>query len=91
MILPGNGAMRTAQSFVTSKVIHFAYQSIIGLGPAVVPVLLESLVEQPQDWFWALAAIAREDAAEGIDNMEDAARAWLEWGKEAEELSGKPS
>jgi hypothetical protein len=81
-----------AQSFVTSKVIHFAYQSIIGLGPAVVPLLLESLAEQPQDWFWALAAIAREDAAEGVDSMEEAARAWLEWGRRPKGLLlGKPS
>jgi hypothetical protein len=69
------------ESFVTRKVMHFSYQSIIGLGPAVVPLLLESLAQEPRDWFWALAAIAREDAAEGTDNFEDAAMAWLEWGK----------
>jgi len=69
------------ESFVTRKVMNFSYQSIIGLGPAVVPLLLESLAEEPQDWFWALAAIAREDAAEGADSFEDAARAWLEWGR----------
>lgn len=68
------------ESFVTRKVMHFSYQSIIGLGPAVVPLLLESLAQEPRDWFWALAAIARGDAAEGADNFEDAARAWLEWG-----------
>lgn len=69
------------EAFVTRKVMHFSYQSIIGLGPAVVPLLLESLAQEPRDWFWALAAIAREDAAEGADNFEDAAMAWLEWGK----------
>ncbi len=68
------------ESFATRKVMHFSYQSIIGLGPAVVPLLLESLAQEPRDWFWALAAIAREDAAEGADNFEDAATAWLEWG-----------
>jgi hypothetical protein len=73
-------------SFVTHKVMHFAYQSIIGLGPAVVPLLLESLADDPRDWFWALAAIAREDPAEGIDNFHDAALAWLQWGASAKEL-----
>jgi hypothetical protein len=68
------------ESFVTRKVMHFSYQSIIGLGPAVVPLLLESLAREPRDWFWALAAIAREDAAEGTETFEDAAMAWLEWG-----------
>jgi hypothetical protein len=69
------------ESFVVRKVMHFSYQSIIGLGPAVVPLLLEALAREPQDWFWALAAIAREDVAEGADNFEDAAAAWLAWGK----------
>lgn len=69
------------ESFVVRKVMHFSYQSIIGLGPAVVPLLLESLAQEPQDWFWALAAIAREDVAEGVDSFDDAAAAWLAWGK----------
>jgi hypothetical protein len=74
------------ESFVTKKVMHFAYQSIIGLGPAVVPLLLESLAEEPRDWFWALAAISREDPAVGIDRFGDAARAWLQWGRGSKEL-----
>ena len=69
------------ESFVVKKVMDASYQSIIGLGRAVVPLLLESLAHEPRDWFWALAAIAREDPAEGIDNFDDAAAAWLEWGK----------
>ena len=79
------------ESFINRKAMHFAYQSIIGLGPAAVPLLLESLAQEPRDWFWALAAIAREDPAEGIDNFDDAARAWLEWGRTPKELPVAPS
>jgi hypothetical protein len=69
------------ESFLVKKAMHFSYQCIIGLGPAVLPLLLESLAEEPRDWFWALAAITREDAAVGIENSDEAAKAWLEWGK----------
>lgn len=37
--------------------MHPAYQQIIGMGPAVVPLLLNDLVRTRSHWFWALRAI----------------------------------
>ena len=38
-----------------------SYQRIIGLGSAVVPLLLRELERQPDHWFWALKAITGAD------------------------------
>ena len=35
----------------------FSYQQIIGMGPAVVPLILAELEREPDHWFWALEAI----------------------------------
>ena len=35
----------------------FSYQKIIGMGPAVVPLILSELEKEPDLWFWALEAI----------------------------------
>jgi hypothetical protein len=60
-----------------------SYQRIIGMGPVVVPLILEELQREPDHWFWALESITEEDpvpaAAKGqIPLMTDA---WLQWGK----------
>jgi hypothetical protein len=68
------------EAFASRRAMNFAYQCIIGMGPPALPLILESLADEPHDWFWALAAIAGEDVAEGVDSMEDAAAAWLRWG-----------
>jgi hypothetical protein len=61
--------------------MHWAYQQIIGLGPAVIPFILEDLARKPDWWFWALAAITGEDVAEGEQTLDGAAERWLEWGR----------
>jgi len=38
-----------------------AYQSIIGLGPDVVPVILRETAQNPDHWYWALRAITGEN------------------------------
>jgi hypothetical protein len=63
-------------------IMHPAYQQIIGLGPAAVPLLLEELSTRPNHWFWALKAITREDPAQGITAFEEAVGAWLQWGRD---------
>jgi hypothetical protein len=60
-----------------------AYQMIIGLGPAAIPYILRELARAPEQWFWALKAISREDpvspdAAGDVLRMRDA---WLDWGR----------
>lgn len=68
-------------SSVTRASMHPAYQRIIGLGRQGLPLLLERLEAEPDHWFWALTAITGEDPAEGTTTVEDAARAWVEWGR----------
>src|SRR4051794_31702751 len=77
-------AHRGHHSDTTTLVMHPAYQSIIGMGPAVVPVLLRELETNPDRWYWALRAITEEDPVpEGArGNGKAMAKAWLDWGKE---------
>jgi len=65
----------------SQAVIHPAYQRIIGMGPAAIPLLLERLRDNPDNWFWALAAITGEDPGENSTTLVDARDAWLEWGR----------
>ena len=71
-------------SSVPDRVMNPAYQRIIGLGPAVVPLLLRDLERQPTHWFWALKAITGEDpvAREDSGAIKKMAEAWLEWGRQ---------
>jgi hypothetical protein len=59
------------------------YQRIIGMGGAAIPLLLEELRSEPNQWFWALGAITDEnpvdpDAAGDVTRMSEA---WLDWGR----------
>jgi hypothetical protein len=64
-------------------VLHIAYQKIIGMGPAVVPLILRELEASPDRWYWALQAITEvnpvPDGSRG--NSKEMTKAWLEWGK----------
>lgn len=70
-------------SSITEKSLHPAYQQIIGLGPAIVPVLLRDLERKPDHWFWALGAITRANPvpAEDEGNIARMAAAWVAFGK----------
>ena len=69
-------------SSLTKIVLHPAYQAIIGMGKAAVPMILAELQRNGGHWLWALHAITREDPAREGDGYEAAAHAWLRWGKE---------
>ncbi len=64
------------------KALHPAYQEIIGMGMAAVPLLLAELNREPDDWFWALNAItgASPVPAESRGNVRQMADAWIQWG-----------
>lgn len=67
----------------TKLVEHPAYRQIIGLGPAVLPLMLRDLDTNGRFWFPALHAITGEnpipdDAAGDIDKMTEA---WIGWGR----------
>lgn len=69
------------ESVVARKVMHLAYQRIIGMGYPAVPLILRRLQREPRQWFWALTSITGEDPADGQTSADGAAQAWLEWGR----------
>src|ERR1043166_8255258 len=75
---------RGPTSWVTEMVQHPAYQAIIGLGPAVVPLLLRELEREPDFWFAALRALtgANPVPADCRGKIAEMAAAWLRWGRE---------
>jgi hypothetical protein len=71
-------------SSMTKMVIHPAYQSIIGMGSAVLPLLFKELRNDPDHWFWALRAITEEDPThpEDAGNLQKMSNSWLKWSSE---------
>ena len=59
------------------------YQQIIGMGEAAVPLILEELQREPDQWFWALEAITQENPVppESAGKVRAMAEAWVAWGK----------
>ena len=78
-------SQRGHESSSARLAMHPAYQKIIGMGPAVLPLLFRELAcQDPEGWFWALRAITEADPVPPEvrgDGMK-MARAWLEWGKQ---------
>jgi hypothetical protein len=69
----------------TTKIInHPAFQEIIGLGPAVIPLMLRDLESRPRLWVWALPRITGVDPVSEGDSGSIAkmSQAWLRWAKE---------
>lgn len=60
------------------------YQRIIGMGWPVIPLILEELQREPDQWFWALESVTGENpvspAAAGKVRL--MAQEWIEWGKQ---------
>ncbi len=77
-------AQRGPESSTQRMAMHPAYQKIIGMGPAVVPLLLRERETDLDSWFWALRAITEEDPVPPEARGDGAAMAgaWLEWGRE---------
>lgn len=77
---------RGAQSTVAQIALLPAYQGIIGIGPEAIPLILTQLKSEgdaPDHWFWALAAITRENPVppESRGKVREMAKAWLDWGE----------
>jgi hypothetical protein len=64
--------------------MHSAYQQIIGMGDAVIPLLLRELEKKSGQWFWALKSITREDPVppENRGKTKEMIKAWLDWGRQ---------
>src|SRR5436190_765811 len=69
------------QSSPSRRFMHEDYQTIMSMGEAVIPLILRRLEGAPDDWFWALKHLAREDAAKGAQTFSAAVAAWLDWGR----------
>ena len=68
----------------TEMVLNSAYQQIIGLGHAALPLILSELESKGGQWFWALRHISGEDplSPENAGDYEKNREAWLSWGRE---------
>src|SRR5438874_12850596 len=63
---------------------HPAFQEIISLGEAVIPLMLHDLEQGPRQWVWALPRITGANPVPPADggNLRNMAEAWLRWGRE---------
>ena len=66
------------------KVRHPAYRSIVGLGPPVVPLILDDLFATGGHWFPALREITGVNPASAVPsgNINKVKEAWFRWGME---------
>ena len=71
-------------SSVSDIAMHPAYQQIIGMGAASIPLILREMSIKQGQWFWALKSITNEDPVKpehrGI--VAEMSRDWLQWGKD---------
>jgi hypothetical protein len=63
---------------------HPAFQEIISLGEAVIPLMLRDLQKEPSEWVWALPRITGVNPVSPADggNFRKMAEVWLKWGRE---------
>jgi hypothetical protein len=62
---------------------HPAYQAIIELGDAAVPLLLRELEREPDHWFIALKTITNADPIQlgSRGNLPLMTKDWVKWGR----------
>jgi len=75
-------------SSITEGAACPAYQSIIGMGPIAIPMIMDTLQaegDEPDQWFWALKALTGADPVSEEDrgNYRAMTASWLDWGKRA--------
>lgn len=60
------------------------YQRIIGMGMPAVPLLLDELQREPDQWFWALEAITEQNPVPPslVGQVPAMADCWIDWGRE---------
>lgn len=63
---------------------HPAFQEIISMGKAVVPLMMKDLEKRSGLWVWALPRIMGENPVSLADggNIPKMTEAWLRWGRE---------
>jgi len=63
---------------------HPAFREVIGMGDAVVPLLLRDLQSSASLWVWALPEITSADPVVPQDQgkIDKMTESWLRWGKD---------
>ena len=69
---------------MTAASCHPAYQEIISLGPAVIPLLLRDMEDNETHWFSALRILTGVNplSAAVAGNIPLTVAAWLRWAKD---------
>lgn len=75
-----------ASSSPTQWWFHPAYQEILGMGPAALPLIMMEFEKNPARWTYALKNLARKDAAEGAKDVDEMKAAWRRWSKDFREV-----
>lgn len=73
----GNGPFVVGNKMVA----HPSYLRVIGMGRAVLPLLMKELRDCPDHWLVALNAITGEDPAAEKASFQGAVTAWVSWGE----------
>lgn len=73
-------------SSTTEAVMRPEYQTIMGMGEKAIPYILrqlESEADNPDNWFWALRHITRQNPVRPEDrgNRRAMTQAWLDWAR----------
>ena len=61
-----------------------AYRQIVAMGRPAIPLILEELRREPDEWFAALESLTGENpvATEDHGDIGAMTHAWLDWGRE---------
>jgi hypothetical protein len=68
-------------SSIKKKITHPDYLKIIEMGSEVIPIILQSLLKDPDHWFVALNKISGENPISYGASFQDAVIGWLQWGQ----------
>jgi putative addiction module CopG family antidote len=69
-------------SSISKKINHQDYVKIVAMGNDVLPLILRSLLQEPDHWFVALKNISKEDPIPAGTTFSDSVSGWLKWGQE---------
>jgi hypothetical protein len=72
-------------SSLEEKILNSNYQRIIGLGEAILPLIIEEMKKRNSGhWFWALQAITGKDLIPSslYGNILEMKKIWFEWAEE---------
>jgi hypothetical protein len=68
-------------SSIKKKITHPDYLKIIEMGYEVIPIILQSLLKEPDHWFVALNKISGENPISYGASFQEAVIGWLQWGQ----------